>query len=637
MSRNSSRLAQIGIGRRTGLIVPSAAATTLDADGLENPEQLFDAVVREGGSSLDGSSGKENESVRADAGDATVASKKPKVQVRFSLGEEVADQFDPAIKAKHPIRKLISAGKGRRESIDTMDLSSVSTAPSLAKTARTSVGDGDVESSRQSSEENEVAAIVALAAKQAHQQQVSKLHDVSTVAKDIGVDFDDDDLIPPAPPDFSEPVDEMYDDDVLTQPVHDNDVEFPNTNHDDDDDNNEDPDFGARYDDDDVDKNEKSMSRSGKRSEDSSQKMQAKKGRKKKLPKPQSIHDDSESEVTPEPKRKPKKKFNPFKTTFSPKGMPGPRTFTTIPLSDLKEDPPDDTMLRRSKRARLPPLEYWRGEKPVLAGNDFGEEFDGVKNMPVVVGIVRPDPTPYKKRKVVPMMKQNKKNTTQRRHELDDEDAPTMIPAEEPFDASELRKKFHIKKGKTAQLWDEQTEQVNEISKSFCVAIEFDPQTDFLISVSTFPEVVSYLASADLSALPKPPSRKKSDGNVVGIAAQSFVMPNEKNRAFPGYIVGHLILPPQGIKDAESVGMCAQVFTVVRGQAKSVEIAFGDPEHESVVWDPKHAERFLLSVGDNFLVPPGNSYRLQNHSNSTECLLSWTIIRHDPNREKKED
>jgi centromere protein C len=134
-----------------------------------------------------------------------------------------------------------------------------------------------------------------------------------------------------------------------------------------------------------------------------------------------------------------------------------------------------------------------------------------------------------------------------------------------------------------------------------------------------------------------PKTRKKSDGNVVGKAAQSFLMANELNRSFPGYIVGHLILPPQGIKDAESVGMCAQVFTVVRGQAKSIEIAYGDPEHEAVKWDPKHAERFLLSVGDNFLVPPGNSYRLQNHSHSTECLLSWTIIRHNPSRGKEEE
>ena len=150
-------------------------------------------------------------------------------------------------------------------------------------------------------------------------------------------------------------------------------------------------------------------------------------------------------------------------------------------------------------------------------------------------------------------------------------------------------------------------------------------------------EVVSYIATAKTNKLPISKARKKSEGKVVGKAAQSFLMSNEQNPAFPGYIVGHLQLPAQGIKDAESVGLCAQVFTVVRGQAKSIEVAYGDPDHEAATWDPEHAERFLLSAGDNFLVPPGNSYRLQNHSTTMDCLLSWTIIRHNPNLLPKEE
>lgn len=129
--------------------------------------------------------------------------------------------------------------------------------------------------------------------------------------------------------------------------------------------------------------------------------------------------------------------------------------------------------------------------------------------------------------------------------------------------------------------------------------------------------------------LPLSRSRKKNEGKVVGKAAQSFHMANDENPAFPGYIVGSLVLPPRGIKDAESVGLCAQVFTVVRGQSQSIEIAYGDPENESSTWDPSTAERFLVSQGDNFLVPPGNTYRVQNHSRTTEALLSWTIVRHN--------
>jgi len=143
------------------------------------------------------------------------------------------------------------------------------------------------------------------------------------------------------------------------------------------------------------------------------------------------------------------------------------------------------------------------------------------------------------------------------------------------------------------------------------------------------PEVVSYFASAEPRDLPLAKTRKKNEGKVVGKAAQSFHMTNEENPSFPGYIVGSLILPPRGIKDAEAVGLCAQVFTVVRGQPRSIEIAYGDPDNGQAVWEPATAERFMLSQGDNFFIPPGNTYRIQNHSKTTEALLSWTIIRHN--------
>ena len=141
--------------------------------------------------------------------------------------------------------------------------------------------------------------------------------------------------------------------------------------------------------------------------------------------------------------------------------------------------------------------------------------------------------------------------------------------------------------------------------------------------------MVSYVASAKATDLPMSKTRTKSEGKVVGKAAQSFQMSNEENPAFPGYLAGHLLLPPKAIKDPESTGTCAQLFTVVRGQAKSIEVAYGNPERDTD-WDAKTAERFLLAPGDNFMIPPGNSYRLRNHSATTESLLSWTIIRPNP-------
>lgn len=132
------------------------------------------------------------------------------------------------------------------------------------------------------------------------------------------------------------------------------------------------------------------------------------------------------------------------------------------------------------------------------------------------------------------------------------------------------------------------------------------------------------------SDLPISKKRKKAEGKVTGKAAQAFNIPSDDNGLFVGYIMGNLVLPPKGIKDAESVGTCSQTFTVCSSQPKALEVAFGDPDQVDGVdgeLDAETAQRFLLGPGDMFRVPPGNSYRLQNHSEETECLLTWTIIR----------
>lgn len=109
--------------------------------------------------------------------------------------------------------------------------------------------------------------------------------------------------------------------------------------------------------------------------------------------------------------------------------------------------------------------------------------------------------------------------------------------------------------------------------------------------------------------------------------------------------MGKLILPVNGVKDAENVGSCAQTFTILQGQPNSIEIAYGNPNTGSsdddgpTMMDPKTAQRFLLDPGDVFRVPPGNSYRIQNHSKKNECIMSWTIIRptHPEYLEKEEE
>jgi len=128
--------------------------------------------------------------------------------------------------------------------------------------------------------------------------------------------------------------------------------------------------------------------------------------------------------------------------------------------------------------------------------------------------------------------------------------------------------------------------------------------------------------------LPLPKHRKKSEGQVVGEAAQSFNIPNDEGSSYAGYIMGHLALPPKGIKDEEGSGTCVHTFTICHAQPNSVEVAFGDPEEDE--FDPATAQRFLLGPGDQFRAPPGNNYKIRNHSATHDCLLTWVIIKpHD--------
>lgn len=146
-------------------------------------------------------------------------------------------------------------------------------------------------------------------------------------------------------------------------------------------------------------------------------------------------------------------------------------------------------------------------------------------------------------------------------------------------------------------------------------------------SLSRPTEVVAYFDTMAASKLPVSSTRSKEDGKVVGKAAQAFNIPNDDSGNYAGYIMGNLRLPPKGVKDAESVGPCSQTFTVCDCQPKALEVAYGDPDLPEGTLDPESAQRFFLSPGDLFRVPPGNCYRLHNHSKATGALLTWTIIR----------
>ena len=142
-------------------------------------------------------------------------------------------------------------------------------------------------------------------------------------------------------------------------------------------------------------------------------------------------------------------------------------------------------------------------------------------------------------------------------------------------------------------------------------------------------EIVSYYDPERFVNLPTIRARSKNESKVSGRAVQSFNAPSMSGRIC-GWLTGLVNLPPLAIKDAEGVGSCLQHFHVIECQPKSLEFALANPEDGDGMFQHENAQRFLLSKGDAFYVPPGNVYRLENHSGSVECLLSYTIFRPFP-------
>jgi len=170
------------------------------------------------------------------------------------------------------------------------------------------------------------------------------------------------------------------------------------------------------------------------------------------------------------------------------------------------------------------------------------------------------------------------------------------------FGVQKLKRKDTILEGTEANVWDVQVEQAESM------------------------KIIDYETSRQLGDFPHPRKyMKKSKGKICGKVSQAFLAP--PSDIYPGYLMGTLVLPPRATKHPESVGGCAQTFTVVSCQPKALEVLFADPDKLDGEFHQKTAQRFLLSSGDLFRVPPGNSYQIVNHSESVNAKLTWTIIR----------
>ena len=298
----------------------------------------------------------------------------------------------------------------------------------------------------------------------------------------------------------------------------------------------------------------------------------------------------------------------------------------------VEEDDEEGEGSRRSKRAtKGKSFQWWKGERVVY---DQGQ----------MIGVLTANPTPAKpKTKKPPRPKTSagvkdhkSKGPRSHRDEGDEE-------AEFDFDGANASA-IKISKAKPPKIPKELASQLipREVGDELQV---WDDGTDAARTL----KVVCYTESLHPpSALPitaeRPPGK---DG--VGFAAQSFNIP-EIAGVMSGWISGFVELPAGAIKDAEGVGECAQVFFMSDCQdgagtcvcpfvfslsvpylpptpllPKPVELGIADPSEPE--WRDPVAQRQLLKKGDSFYVPPGNIYRLENHSSSKAATVHWCIIK----------
>ncbi len=187
---------------------------------------------------------------------------------------------------------------------------------------------------------------------------------------------------------------------------------------------------------------------------------QKSRGRKKKSSK--NRHSIESEDRTPIRKSKNRKKR---RVIFSPKGIPtGNRDYDRIPI--VEPSPDDDGGLRRSKRAKTLPLEFWRNEKVEYGPIEDDELVEEIGDMPVPKAVIRALDTPYRKRKEPAKSKSSSKSKSKRkqgssRHQdRDDED-------NEAFDSSKLKRKYknNLLEGETANVWDDGNDDLNDLSK----------------------------------------------------------------------------------------------------------------------------------------------------------------------------
>ncbi len=270
---------------------------------------------------------------------------------------------------------------------------------------------------------------------------------------------------------------------------------------------------------------------------------------------------------------------------------------TYADADDDEEDEDDDFGgSRRSRRVtKGKKLAWWKGERPV---------YDGGR----MIGLLTANPTPKKAKLTKGGRPVGQRSAENGANELSIMNMSTsaevaIVKAEKPIVLPEDVTFIPRRDGEALLIWDD------------------DANSSKTLKVLCFGET-----NQNLSALPITADRPEGKDK-VGFAAQSFNV-DQIGSSMSGWISGFVELPAGAIKDQEGVGECAQVFFVSECQDGALELGIADPAEPE--WNDETAQRLLLKKGDTFFVPPGNIYRLENHSADRNCFIFWTIVKPIP-------
>jgi centromere protein C len=421
-------------GKRTGVNILSQDIVVQD-DGFENPDAFFT---------------QEPEPVQEKENPVEHRAK----FTRFSLGS--LHQDDAASTSAASTKRMLGRVKGLGS---PSELSRVSTASSSTASQREESQDPVMNDDNDVEEEEVVRQATIQEEGEEDNDEGEQLDEEKAAGRendqlnDAGSVVEEDDFMPPGPPDSPERDDEI---EVPTQAA-DHSIDFPTQTSADEE--SEDEMAESRPPEYSMPTTETPQSAKVLRKEQVKSSKDDKKRKKVQLV--ETSEDESE-EVKPKKKGKASKKSK-YATIFSPKGIPLPREYEALPVDNFRntqEEENDGKPCRRSKRARCKPLQFWKNEKFTYGPNEDMDVTSDIAKMPIPKAVIKAKETPYKPRPTRPRVVSGGKSKNKATASQEDVPAP---PVE--YDSRRLRKKYNYLDDEEVAMWDDATEEAQEMSK----------------------------------------------------------------------------------------------------------------------------------------------------------------------------